>query len=1045
LRKSIVMRKAERGSSTGSMTRKFVHLHVHSPFSFLHAGSSIEDLVAAAAGAGMPALALTDHNNISGAVRFSVCCRHAGIKPIQGAEVTLENGYHLVLLADGPDGYANLCRLLTEAHLLQPRGEPRVTLQGLRRFSGRLFALSGCRKGEIPSLVLRKKFAEARQAAVRYREIFGRRFYLELIEDLCPGSRTVNRHLAELAEDLGLGIVATNNVHYATKEAFSVFDLLTCARTSTRLEDVHPARHLNAEQYLKDAQAMRELFKAYPRAVAATIELADACRPALNPDEPLLPRYPLPEGESAARVLRRLVYEGAARLYGSISRKVTERLEHELNIISQLGYEDYFLIAWDTVKWASEQGIRFAGRGSAADSAVAYCLGITEVDALSRGLLFERFLSLERAEKPDIDIDFDAARRDEVADYVTRRYGKERVAWVATYSTYRARSAVRDIGRVLGMDEALLDRLAKRMPHIAADEIVPALDRFPELRDRAFRSTRCLELYRYCALIAGFPRFPGTHLGGLVISRVPLAQVSPLQRAAKGVVTVQFDKDDVEDLGLMKFDLLSLKTLTAVSEAVSSIRTRVPRFDYRQISLDDAETYKMIRAGETVGVFQLESPAQRALQTRLGAREIEDIVASVALIRPGPIKGNMVEPYIARRHGTQKAAYLHPKLEPILAKTYGVVLFQEQVIAIATAVAGFTPGEADRLRRVMSHRRSWSEMEAIGEEFVAKAVANGVDHPVAEEIFSCIRGYAGYGFCEAHAAAFATTAYKTAYLACHHPAEWFAALLSNQPMGYYSANTLCVMARNRGIAILPPDINVSAEKFTVEQGNIRIPLSRVRGLSSGELAAILAARAQRPFVSLDDFCTRVKVHRDSLVNMILCGAFDRLHRNRRALLARLQAFDRACSSGGLFPGAAEESGGWPDFTPEEKHVFEFEILGIDVRRHLMAYWREKLASRGYLSTADLAHVPAGRIVKLAGLPVRPHRPPTKSGRIVVFVSIEDEFGLADVTVFEDCYRESGWILFAAAAGPVAVQGTVQRRGNGLAVLARHIRRLELTG
>ncbi|MBE0466548.1 MAG: DNA polymerase III subunit alpha, partial [Candidatus Desulforudis sp.] len=813
----------------------FVHLHVHSPFSFLDGASGIEDLVAAAARFGMPALALTDHNSVGGAARFHRACTAAGLKPIQGAEITLDGGFHLVLLADGPEGYANLCRLLTAGHLEHPRGNPRVGYSTLGKHSRGLFALSGCRRGEVPALLLARRHREAERAALRYRRIFGRRFYLELVQDFLPGSRGLNCLLVELGEKLHLETVATNNVHYADRDGFPVHDLLTCVRTGTGLEAVHPERRLNAENHLKAPAEMHALFRNHPRAPAKTLELAEACRPALDMECRRRPRFPVPEGESPAGMLRRLTYAGAGRRYGRLFAAVTARLEHELAMIERLEYEDYFLVAWDAVRYAAEQGIRFAGRGSAADSAVAYCLGVTEVDSVARGLLFERFLSPERAEAPDIDIDFDARYRDQVSAYVCARYGAEHTAWVCTYNTYRARAAVRDLGKVLDFPEAELDRLAKLLPHVPADGIERALDFYPELHDPLFREPRYRELYRYCAAVAGFPRFLGTHLGGVIISGVPLATVTPLQRSAKGVVVAQFDKDDVEDLDLLKFDLLSLRTLGAVEETVAAVQGKAPGFAYDRIPEDDPETFAMFGRGETVGVFQLESPAQRALQARLRARNMEDVIAGVALIRPGPVKGNMVEPYIARRQGTEPVSCLHPRLAPILEKTYGVVLFQEQVLAIATALAGFTPGEADRLRRAISKHRSQRDMDALGAEFVAKAAAGGVAEDTARGIFDCLRGYAGYGFCEAHAAAFAVTAYRTGYLARHHPAEYFAALLSNQPLGYYSPRTLCTVARSRGVGLLPPDVNRSGARFTVEEGDIRVPLSQVRGMAARDL------------------------------------------------------------------------------------------------------------------------------------------------------------------------------------------------------------------
>ncbi|MCR4398580.1 MAG: DNA polymerase III subunit alpha, partial [Firmicutes bacterium] len=725
--------------------------------------------------------------------------------------------------------------------------------------------------------------------------------------------------------------------------------------------------------------------------------------------------------------------------------------------------------------------------GSAADSAVAYCLGITEVDSIARGLLFERFMSIERAQKPDIDIDFDARHRDDVAGYAYEKYGADKVASVCTYNTYQARSAVRDVGKALGFSEEDTDRIAKRLPYIHADEIRRAMSRLPELRDLGLDPAKFDCMMEVCEKIAGFPRFLGTHLGGIVISRRPITDLTPLQMAAKGVVVAQFDKDDVEELGLIKLDLLSLRMLSAVGNSLDMINGGsagsggggVPRrgdvgggrppLEYEGIPVDDEESYRMIREGRTVGVFQLESPAQRALQGRLGADRFEDLVASVALIRPGPILGNMVEPYIARRTGLEPVRYIDSRLKPILGKTYGVVLFQEQVIQIATAVAGFTPGESDRLRRVMTHSRSKREMDEIGEVFIEKAMGNGTPRHVAEKVFSYIVGYAGYGFCEAHAAAFATTAAKTAYLARHHPAEFFAAILSNQPMGYYPPETIAVEARRRGVRILGPCVNRSGKGFTVEDGDgsgtgvptatggsvraIRVSLGCVRDMTGQALDRIVEARRERPFTSLEDFCRRVRAPRNVVENLVLCGAFDSIEPNRRSLLWKVSGALAAAhpllegrEGRGDTPARGETPApcaSIPDFSVAEKIAYEYRVLGIAVSGHPMAILRERLNAEGILSSADVSSGKAGTLVRVAGLPIRPHRPPTRSGRIVVFVSLEDEFGLVDVTIFENVYQECGQVIFTDPAPPLIVAGRLERRGAGMSVTARRVEPLRM--
>ncbi|MBP7892917.1 MAG: DNA polymerase III subunit alpha [Firmicutes bacterium] len=1185
--------------------KNFVHLHVHSQYSFLDGADTCTTLVARAASFGMPAIAITDHNNVSAMVELTKAAAEHGIKPICGTELTVRHGRsethggrsnggntaraartdrpaghplsHLTLLAADPCGYSNICRILTDAYMSSPRLDPHASLEILRRHSGHIIALSGCRRGRVASLVAAGRFAEALATAKELASIFGQsNFYIELQHTLTPGASALNASLAELASSVGLDLVATNNVHYVEKPRFEVHDALTCVRTLTTLDDIHPERRVNAENYLKSSEEMGELFVRYPEATTNALVIAERCTPGLDLSRRLFPKYqaspgdwgcgsgggsangagdsndsarhpasepagghsgghsggPAPADQSAAALLKRLTMQGAVERYGRITSAIQSRLDHELNIITTLGFEDYFLAVWDIACWARSQGIRYAGRGSAADSAVAYCLRLTNVDSIARGLLFERFMSLERAQKPDIDIDFESDRRDDVARYVYQRYGEEHVASVCTFNTFQGRSAVRDFGRVLGFPQSDIDRLAKTLPHVPADAVRAAFSRYPEMRDSGIPAWKYELLLTLAESVAGYPRHIGTHLGGLVISSEPLTCVTPLQMAAKGVAITQFDKGTIEDLGLIKLDLLSLRTLGAVEHAVDMVRGSGatsgggaigskgttgaghtdargvssaarsdgsypgadPSFDFDRIPHGDRATYEMLNAGETIGVFQLESPAQRALQTRLGADSFEDIVASVALIRPGPIQGNMVEPFIARRRGEEEITYVDPRLAPILDKTYGVVLYQEQVIQIATTIAGFTPGEADRLRKVMTHFRSMREMEEIGRDFVAKAVAGGTDPKVAETVFSYIVGYAGYGFCEAHAAAFADTAYRTAYMVRHYPAHFYAAVLSAQPMGFYSPRTLLVEAKRRGVRVLPLDINHSHEKYSVEtieeaRGKaedeeigpaIRVGLMQVKGISKDSIRRILAAREESgsaaepadgpvggresgpvggPFRSALDFLYRVDIPRDIVQSLVLAGAFDSVEPNRRALAWRLARLTGDAAAHRASGAAARESGQaalggtfepheayetyvesqMPDFTEVEKFKHEMSILGFCASHHAMELFRPALARWGVLTSREAAGARNGQAVRVAGLVVRPHRPPTRSGKTVVFLSLEDELGLTDVTVFESIYQKYGALIYGSPA--LLIAGTVSRRGDGVSVIARSIQRL----
>lgn len=1013
----------------------FVHLHLHTPFSFLDGAAGIKDLVRAAARWEMPALAMTDHNNVSAAVQFHQACQAQGIKPLIGAELTLVGGHHLTLIAENPWGYANLCRLLTHAHLSQPRRQPAASVEALREHAEGLICLSGCWRGVMPSLIRTGQLGHAFQTAKELRDIFGpEHFYLELQRVGLPGTRRLHAYLAELGERLGVGLVATNNVHHLRRDDFWVHDVLTCARTLTVLDDVHAERPLNGQRYMRSPAEMQECFRDCPQALENAARLAERCEPALQPGQYRFPAYTLPPGETAQGLLRRLVWQGAKQRYGRITREVKNRLEHELCVISKLGFDEYFLVVWDLLHFAREKGIRFAGRGSAADSAVAYCLGIANVDPIARRLLFERFMSLERAAMPDIDIDFQAERRDEVMAYVIERYGRDHVAMVATYNTFQARSAVRDLGKAMGLPLSEVDRLARHLPYLSAKELDSAFERVPELRDSGIPKSRYARLIEAAHAVAGFPRHLSTHLGGIVITREPLTDITPVQMAAKGLPVIQFDKDDVEDLGLIKLDLLCLRMLSAVEDSVRSIRARDESFDYDAIPDEDAESYQLIAASDTVGVFQLESPAQKALHARLQPDRFEDLIAAVAIIRPGPILANMVDPYLQRRRGEAPVTYLHPSLERILGKTYGVVLFQEQVIEIATEIAGFTPGESDKLRRAMTHNRSWEEMEKIGEQFIARARARGVEESVANEIFSYIRAYAGYGFCEAHAAAFADTAYKTAYLKRHYPAEFFAALLSNQPMGYYPPNTLIWEAKRRGIQVVGPNVNASEAKYTVQEGAIRVGLEQVRGIGASAVETILAARETGgPFRSLADFAHRTRLDRDVIRNLILAGAFDSLCPHRRRLLWELAALGDPTRLDAQLPfvsipqeqklGASECL---PDFSPGEKWWQELDMLGVALSHHPLEFARDALRNRGVLTCAQAREAPTGARVEVTGLVIRPHRPPTKSGRTVVFFSLEDETEMLEVTVFESVYQRCGRAIFTEPL--VLVKGRIDRRG-----------------
>ncbi|MBC7288424.1 MAG: DNA polymerase III subunit alpha [Armatimonadetes bacterium] len=857
------------------------HLHVHSPYSFCDGAAHETELVREAAALDIPALAITDHNSLSGVVRWKKLCRAAGIKPIIGAEITLDDGTHLTLIAPTRSAYTNLCGLLTDAHLQNERRDPRVSLEMLQRWADGLICLSGCRLGFIRKALRKRRDEEARQFGERLISIFGRdSFYIELQHDLYPGDFRDIAALVEFAEAMNVPAVATHNVHYAHREQFRAHDLLTCIREHLTIDQPHPHRPINAEQWLKPAAQMRQLFYRWPKALDLANAIAERCDDYEIGGPEFIPRYSLPDDNDTFEFLRALTFQGARQRYGVISPELRDRLTHELSVIRDMGFVDYFLIVWDVIRFARRRGIRYAGRGSCCDSTVAYALGITHVDAWRRRLRFERFINPSRLNTlPDIDVDFDARRRDEVAEYVISRYGPDHVAGVCTFQRFRARGALRETAKVLGLPEHIVERIARVMPHLSADALPEAIDRLPELRNSGIEWRKLRLVIEIAASISGLPRHIGTHLGGLVISARPLTEISPLQMAAKGIRIIGFDKEDVEDLGLFKLDLLALRMLGAVDDAV-----RITGVDYEGLPTDDQETFKMLSRGETVGAFQLESPAQRSLHQRLRPKDYEDIIASVALIRPGPVQANMVGPFVARRRGEEPVIFTDPRIERILGKTYGVVLFQEQVIELAIEIAGFSPGEADELRRLMTHHRDRKGIEKVAQDFVDRALANGASREVAQMAFNAIKAFAGYGFCEGHAAAFGGIGYRTAYLLRHYPAQFYAALLNNQPMGFYPPHTLIVEARRRGVKILPLDINESQIDYTAGDAWLRIGLKQVKGISQTELEEIVTARARRRFADIRDFLSRVHIRRDIAERLILAGAFDALHPNRRQLL-----------------------------------------------------------------------------------------------------------------------------------------------------------------
>ncbi len=1079
----------------GDAAVAFVHLHVHTPFSFLDGASGVDELAHRAAELGMPALAVTDHDSLCATLRFATACERAGISPIFGVELTVVDEAspsgcgealpppdgdpcHLTLLARSPAGYANLCRLVTLAHRHGGRLSPAAPLSILPDHAEGVVCLTGClRRGPLARLVRQHRYGEAEAMARHLLDVFGTDdLFVELEDDLTPRAQSVAQDLADLARRVGGRCVATNNVHHADRGGYAAHDLLSCVRAGVTATEPHPERPLNAERHLKSAADMAALFSWHPEAVQNTVLVAERCLaglPHLPFGEDITPRHDAADSHAE---LRASAFAGARERYGAarFTPQVAARLEHELELICRLGYADYLLLVRDIMAWARGQGIRCSGRGSAADSAVCYALRITDVDVILRGLPFERFLMDGKV--PDVDADFPHHRRDEVFRHIQERYGEDRVGMSCTFFTYHARSAVRDLGKALPLPEEALDFFSRQLRHypLGAEDIAAAFERRSELKHYAHLRERFQTLFSLCARIADFPRHIGTHSSAVVISRRPLTDIAPLVPSATGLLPIwTLDKDDSEEAGGVKYDVLSLRILSSVADAVEDVlREEDPAFDYDQIPVDDPATYAMLQAGRAIGTFQLESAAQLSLATRLQPEEFEHVVHSVGLVRPansrsGGDRLNTVGRYIAARHGFRVPdPDLDPLLDPILSKTYGVVLFQEQVDLLVACLTGISNAEAERFRKRLGKHEKKGTLHEARAEFVGRVLARRPElgERGAAEAWSQIEGWGALGFTEAHAASFARLSVATAYLSVHHPAAFFAGLMNWQPMGSWSPNTLASEARRRGVAVLPVDVNASEDGCESVDGGtaIRLGLRLLRGLSEGERAAILASRtADVPFASLLDFCARVtpEIRRDRLEELILAGTFDSLHgaERRRGLILQLddtlglarelrvqqvQGGQRALR---LTARAAEVTTpyveGIAEFSSWRRLAWEWRLTGVCAQVHPFALLRPRLAARGVLSVAEVRECEEGERITVAGLNLRPHRPPTKSGQTVLFSELEDETShpLQVVCLGEALDRCTATLLLSPA---VLAEGTVERR-RGVALQIESVRPLRL--
>ena len=1039
--------------------QNFVHLHCHTEYSLLDGAARIKDLVRRTAELEMPAVAITDHGAMFGVVDFYKEASKAGVKPLIGSEVYVaprsrlqkepkldDYQYHLTLLAKDQEGYRNLMRIVSAGYIEGFYYKPRVDHELLSKHRSGLIALSGCLAGEIPSRLNRGRDSEARELAGRYREIFGPdNFFLELQDHRLPEQQAVNKGLCNLARDLGTGLVATNDVHYISREDAAIHDVLLCIQTGKTIHDSNRMKFETDEFYFKSPAEMAELFRERPEALQNTLEIADRCRVDFRFDRLYLPEYDLPpEVGEAGNYLEQLCRKGLKKRYREITESLEERLTYELKIINQMGYANYFLIVWDLIKYARSTDVLVGpGRGSAAGSLVSYCLGITDIDPIENALIFERFLNPDRVSMPDIDIDFSDDKRNLVLNYVAEKYGAERVAQIITFGTMAARGAVRDVGRALAFAYGDVDRIAKMIPNEIGMTIGRALNQSKELQAIYREDERYQKLLDTSMAVEGMPRHASTHAAGVVISREPLVRHVPLLKTNDQAIMTQFPMGTLEQLGLLKMDFLGLKTLSIIEETQAHIRRRHDReLVLSEIPLDDQPTYELLSQGETTGIFQLESAGMRNVLRELLPNTFADIIAVVALYRPGPME--QIPVFINSKHGREPINYPHSVLEPILKETYGVIVYQEQIIEIAATMAGFSLSQADLLRRAIGKKKK-EILDQQQELFISGCLEKGFTRRLAEEIYNLILKFASYGFNKSHAAAYALIAYQTAYMKANYPVEFMAALMT----GYCSNSDKTALyiadCRRQGIEVLPPDINESETNFTVaDQKRIRFGLAAVKNVGAGAIESILKARRERPFRSLRDFCSRIDgrlCNRKALESLVKCGAFDALDGHRAQYLASLeeaisegQLVQRERQNGQITMFSLMDRQSKEDliedrlpeieeFSDKERLALEKEMLGFYISGHPLEQYRPLLERiTGLTDCASLKEARDRSTVKVGGVVSQVRSIYTKKGRPMAFVRLEDLTGSVEIIVFSDLYEKRSDIF--QEDSPLVVQGKI---------------------
>src|SRR5881628_2130487 len=1057
----------------------FVHLHVHSEYSLLDGAAQLEKLVAKAKELRFPAIALTDHGNLFGAIDFYLAAQKAGVKPILGCELYVapgsrkergsqDGGYeganHLTVLARNRAGYRNLIKLVSKAYLEGFYYKPRVDSELLAEHADGLVVLSGCLNSEVSRLLIQGEMGKATKIAGWYQDVVGRDYYFMEVQShgLEPQAKVTADTLA-IAKAIGAPIVGTNDSHYLEAGHGRAHEALLCIQTGTTLSDPSRFRFSTEEFYVKSAEEMARVFAELPEACRNTLAVAERCNLTLDFGTFHLPPYVVPAGHTLDSYLRELASAGLRRRYGPTPGDAVEaRLAHELAVIEKMGFAGYFLVVWDFIRYARQQGIAVGpGRGSSAGSLTAYCLGITNIDPIRYGLLFERFLNPERISMPDMDIDFADDRRDEVIRYVAEKYGRDRVAHIITFGTLGAKAAIRDVGRVLGLPYADVDRIAKLVPNFPLNiTLDDAYQKSLPLAETVKSQPNVRELWEIARTLEGCTRHASVHASAVVISDEPLDAHIPLYKDPKRPELITgYAMGPIEKLGLLKMDFLGLRTLTVLANAVALLKdARGISIDLDTLPLDDPKTYALLSEAKTFGVFQLESAGMREALRGLRPERLADVIAMVSLYRPGPME--LIADFIERRHGRAKITYEHPAMEKFTRETYGIMVYQEQIMQIASEMAGFTMGEADILRRAMG-KKDRDLMAKQRETFVAGCAERGVTRAKADRVWELMEKFAGYGFNKSHAAAYALVAYQTAYFKANYPVEFMAALLTSEMGDTDKIVKYIEECRAMGIRVEPPDVNVSAVRFSVAGDTVRFGLAAIRNVGEAAMESILRARAEAgPFTSLEDFCARVDlrlVNRRVLESLSKAGAFDSLGLTRAHLLATADAAleggqrkqrDRAEGQASFFdllPAPTAAPGGQavevvPEWEPDQRLAFEKEVLGFYVSGHPLARFRGVVESLGLTTTAELATKGHGARVLLFGHATGLKETSTKSGNRMAFFTLEDMDGTVDVTVFPEPYKAGAAGLHSREA--LLVRGRVDDGEKGRVVLADDIRPLE---